>query len=206
MTEATSGQATTDAATAPTAAAPTAAAAPAAAPAPAAPAEAAAPAASAPAEPSTPAGAPEKYEFKPTEGINLSDAVIGKYSEIARELNLTQDNAQKVITEIAPLIAKQQADTFKATVEGWEAQAKADKEIGGEKLAENLALAKRGLEAHFSGEFVKWLNESGLGNHPEMIRGFMKIGKSVSQDTFVHSGSGATTPMGNAADKLYGSK
>lgn len=216
MTEATSGQATTDAATAAPAAAtsaPAAAPAAASAAAPAAPAAStettaasATPAATTSTEPSTPTGAPEKYEFKPTEGIKFNDVVIGKFSEVAKELNLTQDGAQKVLTEVAPLIAKQQVEAFKATVEGWETASKADKEIGGEKYAENLALARKGIDAHFSADFIKLLNDTGLGNHPEMIRGMMKIGRTVSQDKFVPGGTGSQTPMGSAADKLYGSK
>jgi len=211
----TSGQATTDAAVAATpsdTSATVPAAAPAAAPAPApstdtqqTPAAAPAPAETATAEPSTPQGAPEKYEFKPTEGIQFDDKVIGKYSEVAKELNLTQDGAQKLLSDVAPLIAQQQAERFKATIEGWEAEAKADKEIGGDKFAENLSVAKKGIDAHFSPEFVKLLDQTGLGNHPEMIRGFVKIGRLVSQDRFVPGGAGAT-PLGSAADKLYGTK
>lgn len=150
-----------------------------------------------------PSGAPEKYEFKPTEGITLSDTVIGKYSEIAKELNLSQDNAQKILSEVSPLIAQQQADIFKSTVEGWRTQAQADKDIGGDKLTENLGLAKRAMDTYFSADFTKLLNDSGLGNHPEMIRGLMKIGKLVSQDSFVSAGSGAKSER-SAADVLYG--
>lgn len=214
MTEATSGQASTDTATAtPAASAPAPASAPVAAQAPAAAAPAAstetpaqaAPATETPAEPAKPAGAPEKYEFKPTEGIKFDDKVIGKYSEIAKELNLTQDGAQKMLAEVAPLIAQQQADAFKATREGWAEAAKADKEIGGDKFTANLALAAKARDAYFTPEFVKLLNSTGLGDHPEMIRGFAKIGKSVSQDGFVSGGSGAT-PLATAAERLYGSK
>jgi len=214
MTEATSGQVSTDTATAtPAASAAAPASAPVAAQAPAATAPAAstetpAPAAQATetsAEPAKPAGAPEKYEFKPTEGIKFNDVVIGKYSEIAKELNLTQEGAAKMLSEVAPLIAQQQADAFKATREAWVEAAKGDKEIGGEKLTENLSLAAKGRDAYFTSEFVKLLNETGLGDHPEMIRGFAKIGKSVSNDRFVSGGSGAT-PHQTAADKLYGSK
>ncbi len=151
-----------------------------------------------------PPGAPEKYEFKPTEGITLNENVLAKYGEVAKALNLPQDAAQRIVSEVAPAIAQQQADAFKATVEGWKEQALADKEIGGEKLAENLGLAKKGMDAYFSADFVKLLNESGLGNHPEMIRGMMKLGKTVSQDRFVPGGSGSPNTGKSAADILYG--
>lgn len=217
-----SAQTTTDSAAAPAPAAPAPAPAPAAAPAPspapasspaAAPASAPAPAAApapAPAADSKPAdappGAPEKYEFQKTEGIALDEKVLAKYSEVAKSLNMPQDAAQKLLSEVAPAIAQQQADAFKATVEGWKTQTTADKEIGGEKLSENLGLAKRAMDAYFSADFVKLLNDSGLGNHPEMIRGLMKAGRLVSQDRFVAGGSGSSNQGKSAADILYGSR
>lgn len=215
MSEATtSGQATTDAATtAATAAAtsppPPPAAAAAAAPAttspPPPPAAAAATSPPPPPAAAAPAGAPEKYEFAQVEGINLGDGVLGKFGEVAKALNLTQESAQKVLSEVGPAIAKQQADAMKATVEGWQTAAKADKEIGGEQFDANLALAKKGVDAYFSKDFVAWLNQSGLGNHPEMIRGFMKVGKLVSEDRFAPGGSGAQQGEKSAAERLYGS-
>ncbi len=53
-------------------------------------------------------GAPGQYEFKPVEGVQLSDEVLGRFSEVARELNLSQDAAQKMLDQVAPAIARQQ--------------------------------------------------------------------------------------------------
>ena len=52
-----------------------------------------------------PEGAPESYEFKAPEGTQFDDAVIGAFSEVAKELNLPQDQAQKVLDKMAPVIA-----------------------------------------------------------------------------------------------------
>ena len=152
-----------------------------------------------------PPGAPEKYEFKPTEGITLGDAVLAKYGDVAKSLNLTQDQAQKVLTDVAPAIAQQQADQHKATVSKWESEARADKEFGGEQFDANLALAKRAIDAHFSPEFKALLDQTGLGNHPELIRGLIKVGKTVTPDRYVAGGSGNTAQT-DFATRLYGSK
>ncbi len=130
--------------------------------------------------------------------------MIAGYSEVAKELNLSQENAQKLLDKVAPLVAQQQNDIYKTTVEGWKTQTQADKEIGGEKLPENLGLAKRAMDTYFSPDFVKLLDQSGLGNHPEMIRGLMKVGKTVSQDQFVAGGGGGSNEGKSAAEVLYG--
>jgi hypothetical protein len=45
---------------------------------------------------------------------------------------------------------------------------------------------------------------TGLGNHPEFIRAFFNIGKSISEDSVVTGGSGKTTASSSPADVLYG--
>lgn len=201
---------------APAAAAPQAA--PVASPAPAAPAAApvaatpAAPAA-APAEPpAAPPGAPEKYDFKAPEGASaFDDTVLTAFGDSARKLNLTQDGAQALLAEVGPVIQAQQMaklTEFYADIGGlpdtWAEQLKADKEIGGANLAANMAI---GVKARDLGgpEFVKLLDKTGLGNHPALVRTFIKIGKSLSEDKFI-SGGNASTEAPTAAQRLYGKK
>lgn len=177
---------------------------------PAAPA--AAPAVATPAAAPAPAGAPEKYEFKAPEGASaFDDTVLATYSDAARELNLTQEGAQALLAKVGPVIQAQQMaklTEFYADIGGmpdtWADQMKADKELGGDKLDANLAIAKKAMDLG-GPAFVTMLNKTGLGNHPELIRTFHRIGKSLSEDKFVPNGGGAGTQL-TAAQKLYGPK
>lgn len=144
-----------------------------------------------------PEGAPEAYEFTPPEGHVLDDGVIGKFSEVAKELNLPQDKAQKVLDVMAPAIAERQQAALQAMTSEWAETSKADKEFGGEKLGENLAIAKTALDKFATPEFTKLLNDTGLGNHPEVLRVFYRAGKAISADTVV-TGKQAPAP----ADRL----
>ena len=148
-----------------------------------------------------PEGAPEKYEFKAEEGQAFDDQVIGAFSEVAKELNLSQEAAQKVLDKMAPVIASRQAEQVSAAQAAWTESAKTDKEYGGDKLQENLAVAKQALDAFGTPELRTLLNDSGLGNHPEVIRMFYRAGKAISQDRFVTGGGGATSQAD--ARKLY---
>ena len=144
-----------------------------------------------------PEGAPEAYEFTPPEGHVLDDGVIGKFSEVAKELNLSQSNAQKVLDVMAPAIAERQQAALQAMTAEWADSARADKEFGGDKLDENLAIAKTALEKFATPEFRTLLNDTGLGNHPEVLRVFVRAGKAISPDTVV-TGKQAPAP----ADRL----
>ena len=130
-------------------------------------------------------GAPEKYEFKAQDGQEFDAGVLDAFTEVAKELNLSQEAAQKVLDKVAPVIQARQTEQVEAIRNEWTEQSKADKEFGGEKLSENLSIAKKALDNFGSPELRALLNESGLGNHPEVIRFMFKAGKAISEDTFV---------------------
>ncbi|WP_370602570.1 peptidase [Citrobacter cronae] len=152
-----------------------------------------------------PEGAPEKYEFKPAEGQELDTSALEQFEPIARELNLTNEQAQKMVdlygTKIMPMVQQQQAEAWQKTTEQWAADAKADKEIGGDKLTGNLSAAQRALAQFGTPELKEYLEGTGLGNHPELVKAFIKIGKAMSEDGMV---DGSNQGQRSAAEVLYG--
>ncbi|ELG5718325.1 peptidase [Escherichia coli] len=152
-----------------------------------------------------PEGAPEKYEFKPAEGQELDTAALEQFEPIARELNLTNEQAQKMVdlygTKIMPMVQQQQAEAWQKTTEQWAADVKADKEIGGDKLTANLSAAQRALDQFGTPELKEYLNATGLGNHPDLVKTFVKIGKAMSEDGMV---DGSNQGQRTAAEVLYG--
>lgn len=152
-----------------------------------------------------PEGAPEKYEFKPAEGQELDTAALEQFEPIARELNLTNEQAQKMVdlygTKIMPMVQQQQAEAWQKTTEQWAADVKADKEIGGDKLTGNLSAAQRALAQFGTPELKEYLEGTGLGNHPELVKAFVKVGKAMSEDGMV---TGKENGQRSAAEVLYG--
>ena len=130
-------------------------------------------------------GAPEKYEFKAPEGREYDAEVINNFSEVAKELNLSQDAAQKLLDKMAPIVEQRQIQQIEQVRTQWAEAARADKEFGGEKLSENLAVAKKALDQFGTPELRTLLNESGLGNHPDVIRFMFRAGKAISEDRYV---------------------
>lgn len=147
-----------------------------------------------------PQGAPERYEFTAPEGSELDAAVTDAFAGVAKELNLTQEAAQKVVDKMAPLMAQRQAEQVQAVQKQWRDESTADKEFGGDKLTESLATARKAMDAFASPALKQTLEQTGLGNHPEVIRMFVKVGKAISEDGFVN---GANKPIVDDAKRFY---
>lgn len=148
-----------------------------------------------------PEGAPEAYDFKLADDQKLDPTIEKSFAEVAKELNLPQDKAQKVLDKMAPALQARQAEAIKALTTDWGKQAAADKEFGGEHLGENLSLAKKALDTFGTPELKQLLNESGFGNHPEVIRLFVRAGKAISDDRIVTGN--AANGVEASAKRLY---
>ncbi|MGL3999845.1 peptidase [Pantoea eucalypti] len=152
-----------------------------------------------------PEGAPEAYEFKAPEGGELDKEAVSQFEPIARELNLSQEQAQKLVdlygSKVMPQLMKQQADTWQKQVADWGTAAKDDAEIGGDKFDGNLTRAKQAMDKFATPQLREFLETTGMGNHPELIRVFVKVGAAMSEDGLVTSNEKGQR---SAADVLYG--
>lgn len=150
---------------------------------------------------------PEKYELKAPEGVQVSAETLEKVALFAKEQGLTQDQAQKVferqIQAEADLVSAQQAK-LQEEASKWMDQLKGDKEIGGDSLKENVEHAKRVVEKYGSDAFKETLNKTGLGNHPELVRVFARIGKQMAEDQLVMPGKESGKAQVDPAEVLFG--
>jgi len=151
------------------------------------------------------AGAPEAYEaFKLPEGVVADQAALDAFVPVAKELNLTQEQAQKLVDLQAAQVARAAADQSKAWADmndKWVSDAKADKEIGGEKFDENVGVGRKAIEALGTPELRDALAATGAGNHPEFIRFCVRVGKAISEDKIVAAKSGGEKK--SAEDRIY---
>ncbi len=148
----------------------------------------------------------ENYDFKAPEGVTFDADVLGEFSGVAKELKLSQADAQRVVDVGAKLSQKwqaQQTSAIEKVTAEWVSAATADKEYGGDKLAESLSVAKKAVQAFGTPELSKLLEESRLGNHPEVIRFMVRAGKAISNDSIVVGGSGVSAKSKSTAEVLY---
>ena len=161
-----------------------------------------------------PSGPPEKYELA-LEGIELDPEAVEAAEPVFRELNLSNEQANKLMPVAKDFAERTAERTLAQIVEAgaaqkkeWHDAFKADPEIGGAKSDETEHLAAKGLDAlgYPQGhDFRKALTETGFGNHPEMIRVFRRIGEMVGEDGFVRP-DGAKQSDQPTESRWYGKK
>lgn len=139
-----------------------------------------------------PQGAPAEYEqFTMPEGLTFDPEVETNLKSLAKDLNLTQTQAQQV-ADLGSQLSQTWTTSLQAHIDAtsaaWEQAAKADKEIGGDKLPENLGLAKTVLDKFGTPELRDLLKQSRLGNNPEVIRLLSKVGSAISDDNRMLTG------------------
>lgn len=158
---------------------------------------------------------PEKYELA-VEGLELDAAAIEQASPVFKELNLSNEQANKLMPvaaqfrdKVATETLQQLADAGAAQKAEWLTATKADPDIGGGKLDETLHLAAKALDhfGHAEGsDFRKLLTETGFGNHPEMVRLMRSVGEMLSEDGFVRANAGNSTTPKPLHERLYPSE
>ena len=154
-----------------------------------------------------PKGAPEEYaDFTVPEGVELDAEVLGEFKTLGKDLNLSQEQAQKV-ADLGVSLSKKWADGLaehvKETRQGWIDEVKADKDIGGDKLPATLATAKRALDAYGSPALRQLLDSHGLGDNPEFIRFAFKAGQAISEDTMVAAEGESKSPPKTHAQRIF---
>ena len=149
---------------------------------------------------------PERYDLTIPTDSNLGDEHIDQVMAFARENKLTNDEAQKILEKdnaFKAAIIDGQKDELATSRKGWVESAKADSEIGGDKFDESTSLAKRVVDKFGTPAFKKAINESGLGDHPELIRLLTRVGKSLKDDDLVLAGA-APTGKKSIEEVFYG--
>ena len=115
-------------------------------------------------------------------------AEISEYAK-ANKLNAAQaqalmDRELKLINDADIADKKAQADGLAAIKAKWQSETKADKDFAGADGAQfepNMAIAKRAL-AKFFPEITKDADKHPFLDHPQVLKGLLKIGQSISPD------------------------
>jgi hypothetical protein len=147
-----------------------------------------------------------KYDLKMPDGVDQDDEMVAALSPEFKEMGLTHAQAQKLVdkyTSIMQARAAAQSETFGKTVAGWADEAKADKEIGGDKWDGTVLVAQRAVNKLGTPALKDFLNASGAGNHPEVIRFMAKAGALIAEDQPATGGAGGAGKPAEAAYTLF---
>lgn len=149
--------------------------------------------------------APASYEdVRLPPGAQDPQGLLNEFKQLAQTLNLPPQAAQQLVEwefSRAQNLSRQQEAQHQQLLQNW---ADASKEMLGPSYEEDLALAVRAADT-FGGEPLRQLlEETGLGNHPVIVKTFCQIGRATAEDSSL---GGKETSGGDKtfAEALYGS-
>jgi hypothetical protein len=167
----------------------------------------------------------ESGDYKPMTEADFADVIPegktwdkeagGVFLNYVEEAKIPPEVAKKLITLYSEqqdkmFAAEQAAQT--ATQEAlaneeaeWEKASKADPEFGGQKWDASQAVITRGMQHLATPEYVALMNRQGLGNHPEVLRIWYRVGQTVGEDGGLAAG-GANTALKSDEEVFYGTK
>ena len=97
---------------------------------------------------------------------------------------------------------RQQQTEHSREVQEWRRMTAEDAEIGGGRLPVSVARAQWALNRFDPDRTLGlWMEQSGLGNHPEVIRFFNRIADAVGDDTVVAGAGGREMP--SLEERMY---
>jgi Spy/CpxP family protein refolding chaperone len=159
----------------------------------------------------TPAAvAPEAYaEFKVPDGYVLDEAVAKEAGGIFKEMNLTQEQAQKLVDFYTAKTTESQNRPYQVwrdTQQKWVNEVKADPFMG-PRLNHVTSTISKGIDQVVSNNpqlsklaegFREVMDFTGAGNHPAFIRMFYEMASMITEGGHV-SGRGPS-PAGQQSD------
>jgi hypothetical protein len=149
---------------------------------------------------------PEKYELKAPEKSPLTPEAIKRVEEYAKANKLTQDEAQRELIRENDSVKRLQEgvnEAMKQQVDRWINEVKSDPEIGGENYTRTVQRAQLGVAKVGNAKLIDRLNKSGLGNDPELVRAFAKVGALFEDDKAVHAGNPVSAAQPDVLKVMY---
>lgn len=153
---------------------------------------------------------PESYKFLIPKDSPLNQTQIEKIAAHAKSTGMTQEAAQAYLNERSSDYSSfitSQTTAMKEQSKQWIEELRNDKDFGGDAFNENVELAKRYVDTFFPDEVKKVLNETGLGNHPGLVRGMIKAQRALktAEDKYVQS-RGVTQDKSSPEKVFYGAQ
>ena len=149
---------------------------------------------------------PDTYaDFTMPEGVEFDEVALTEVTPLLKEVKATQEQAQKFADWYASKVqagSQKQVDNFNQLMNDWREQSKNDGEFGGDKYDENVKIAQSAINKYGTSELKQLLNDHGVGNHPELVRFMVRVGRTLNEDVPGSTGN-TSTQAEDAVSILY---
>lgn len=143
---------------------------------------------------------PAPIEIKLPEGVEADETLVDALKGAAKDSESAQKLVDAYVAAQKASVEKQQ-EAHQAQVKAWAEELRADKEFGGANFDGNVKAAHRAMAQFGSDELREFLNSSGLGNHPILVKTFANIGKAIAEDNI--AGTSSAGRAESDAEKVY---
>lgn len=156
---------------------------------------------------------PEKYDgLKLPAKTMLGETSFERTAATARKLGLTNNEAAQALIDFAhgevTNVTEALADQHKKQVEEWEQLALNSADLGGgkpENFQAHVARVNRVVKKFFPDSIQRFLDEHGLGSHPDFLRGMSKLADLAKEDKLELGAPGGGEQKSHA-ERIYGKK
>lgn len=157
-----------------------------------------------------PADAPAYTEFKLPPDVPVDEATLGEFTELASESHLTQEQAQKFVDmglKVAQARLEASTQAWQESIDGWTTDVnklpRAVHEQAKTALSRGLrADGETAVTAEDMSGLRTLLNDTGLGNHPVLVKVLANLGRAFREDGPATSGREAARER-TVEERLY---
>lgn len=161
---------------------------------------------------------PEAPAFSPIEvsaltlpeGLTFADEDMNNFLAIINNQGISHaERAQALIDLQANLTTKSSeagSQAWNDQQQAWQNEVQNDPELGGANLQTTLANVGRVMDKFGTPEIRSAFDQTGAGNHPQIVRFLNELGKQFTEATPAAPGSPTNTQSASTADRIFGIK
>ena len=154
-------------------------------------------------QPETQLNTPSYEQVSWPQDVPFEPSQVQAFKQLAGELKLSAEQVQKLVDFEAQASQQKQAQLMDAQREQIRQWAEETKAQYGSGLETEITFALRAADTFGGPELRNLLEETGLGNHPVIIRTLSGIGRAISEETC--PGGKPSAPQDKTfAEALYG--
>lgn len=129
----------------------------------------------------------EEYDLSEVVPKEYDQGTVEEFKKKAFENGMSQESVKKMAEwykEVETANLQKMAQAKQQLADQQVLQLKQEFGVNFDREVKN---ARKALDAYTDNDFKKYMDESGLGNHPALVKAFAKIGRELSEDRLVQS-------------------
>ncbi len=133
-------------------------------------------------------------DYRFPENFQVDQGNLSEFQAVADKHQLSPEAAQELLDLYVDKHGGEHRDAHELLIQNvqrWEAETKADELVGGPEFERKLGVARTALDRFGDQGLRDYLDSSGIGSNPHVVRWMYRIGQFAADDRYIQPGSGA---------------